>query len=145
MKNQGTAASRRLYFRLQRTASRLRAVADVRCREAAGVSAAQAGALLVIASEEGSSQRRIAELLEQRETAVTTMIDRLEERGLVERRLSGTDGRAWAVHLTDAGRRAVSAIHTELRELNRSLDEALGPRVDAFADALSDIEETCGP
>jgi DNA-binding MarR family transcriptional regulator len=131
-----SAEGRRIYFRLQVAAARVKTLADRRCRAAVGVSAAQAGALFAIASEPGASQRRIADALAQRESAVKTMVDRLAAAGFVERRPSATDARVWEVHLTEAGRTALDRIKRELRSLNGELEAALGGEVDRFADAL---------
>ena len=45
--------------------------------------------------------------------SITVAIDRLEKRGLVERRAHGTDRRARIVHLTMAGKRLITRIYAE--------------------------------
>jgi MarR family 2-MHQ and catechol resistance regulon transcriptional repressor len=45
--------------------------------------------------------------------SITVAIDRLEKRGLVERRAHGTDRRARIVHLTKAGRKLITRIYGE--------------------------------
>jgi MarR family transcriptional regulator, negative regulator of the multidrug operon emrRAB len=57
---------------------------------------------------------------------VVRLADRLERRGLVERRRSDRDGRAVALQLTRAGRRAA--------------DEALAARADAIGTALGALQ-----
>lgn len=44
--------------------------------------------------------------------SITTAVDRLEERGLVERREHSTDRRARIVHLTKQGRRLITRVYT---------------------------------
>jgi MarR family transcriptional regulator, 2-MHQ and catechol-resistance regulon repressor len=45
--------------------------------------------------------------------SITVAIDRLEKRGLVERRAHGTDRRARIVHLTKEGRKLITGIYAE--------------------------------
>jgi MarR family 2-MHQ and catechol resistance regulon transcriptional repressor len=45
--------------------------------------------------------------------SITVAIDRLEKRGLVERRAHGTDRRARIVHLTIEGRKLITRIYGE--------------------------------
>ena len=43
--------------------------------------------------------------------SITVAVDRLESKGLVERRASGTDRRAKIVHLTKAGRQLIARVY----------------------------------
>lgn len=45
--------------------------------------------------------------------SITAAVDRLETRGLVERRAHGTDRRARIVHLTKAGRKLIESAYAE--------------------------------
>src|SRR5437870_8935775 len=45
--------------------------------------------------------------------SITVAVDRLEKRGLVERRAHGTDRRARIVHLTKAGRKLITHIYAD--------------------------------
>ena len=45
--------------------------------------------------------------------SITAAVDRLEQRGLVERRAHGTDRRARMVHLTTEGRKLITRIYRE--------------------------------
>src|SRR5438128_4875274 len=45
--------------------------------------------------------------------SITVAVDRLEQKGLVERRAHGTDRRARIVHLTKAGRKLITRIYAE--------------------------------
>ena len=45
--------------------------------------------------------------------SITVAVDRLETRGLVERRAHGTDRRARIVHLTKAGRRLITRVYAD--------------------------------
>lgn len=45
--------------------------------------------------------------------SITVAVDRLESKGLVERRASGTDRRARIVHLTKAGRELIARVYAD--------------------------------
>src|SRR5436190_9189819 len=45
--------------------------------------------------------------------SITVAVDRLETKGLVERRAHGTDRRARIVHLTNSGRRLITRIYAD--------------------------------
>ena len=57
--------------------------------------------------------------------AITQRLDRLEEKGLITRERSDTDGRAVVVTLTDAGRAALDAALPDHLETERRLLEGL--------------------
>jgi len=80
-----------------------------------GISGAQWGVLRVLrrAQEEGRDGLRLTDLgnrLLVRPPSVTTVVDRLERQGLVERRASTTDRRAKTVSLSPAGQELVGRI-----------------------------------
>ncbi len=87
---------------------------------------AHAGALRVLALEEGISQRALADRLGLSPSRLVGLLDHLEARGLVQRRSDSGDRRNHALHLTDAGTdmlRAVGRIAAEHQAaLCRSLD-----------------------
>lgn len=90
----------------------------------------QARVLTMISMKEGINQKDLAFLLGIRPQTLGELLQKLEERGLVERAKSETDGRAIEVTLTEAGR----AHAAEIAE-RRALAAA-----DIFA-ALSDDEK----
>jgi MarR family transcriptional regulator, organic hydroperoxide resistance regulator len=114
-----------LYHRLQLAAAHMRAHADRMGMQAAGVSAAQAGALLVVAAKPGATQRAVAQALGQGESAFNTMATRLVAAGLVQRRDDPQDPRAWALHLTPKGEVALAHIQTGLQAMNQRIAQAL--------------------
>lgn len=64
----------------------------------------QARVLTMVALQEGINQKDLAFLLGIRPQTLGEMLSKLEERGLVQREKSQTDGRAIEVRLTDEGR-----------------------------------------
>lgn len=108
-----------LYFRLNLAAHRLRVLADQHLLDAAGITAAQAGVLLIVAdAAEPVRQRDLARLLRQRESAVTTMVERLVQAGFVARERPPGDARAWLIVLTPAGEQALAAVRAATGALN---------------------------
>ncbi|WP_410587832.1 MarR family winged helix-turn-helix transcriptional regulator [Amycolatopsis sp. lyj-23] len=115
----------RLFFLLQQAAHRLRVAADRRCLAAAGITTAQLGALFAV-GEGGSTQRDVAERLGQRESAVTAMVARLAEAGLVAKEPHPREHRAVVLRLTAAGEEALVRVAPEGQEFNARLLAVLG-------------------
>lgn len=137
------AGRERLYHLLQTAAHRLKTRADRDSQGVAGVTAAQAAVMFVIARERATTQRRVAEQLKLNESAVTGMVGRLMEAGFVSRAPSPTDGRAWTVTLTPAGEAALDRFRVNLEALNADITAALGGEAEVarFADGLRAILE----
>ncbi|WP_068878643.1 MULTISPECIES: MarR family winged helix-turn-helix transcriptional regulator [unclassified Phenylobacterium] len=137
------AGRERLYHLLQTAAHRLKTRADRDSQGVAGVTAAQAAVMFVIARERATTQRRVAEQLKLNESAVTGMVGRLMEAGFVSRAPSPTDGRAWTVTLTSAGEAALDRFRVNLDALNAEITAALGgeAEVTRFAAGLRAILE----
>ncbi len=92
------------------------------------VSVAEAHAMMELAREGGPLlQKEVAARLRLEKSTVSRLVGLLEGRGWVERRRSPTDGRAFEVGLTEAGRRAA--------------DEIAGARRAKFARVLEAIPE----
>jgi MarR family transcriptional repressor of emrRAB len=93
----------------------------------ADVSGSDAAALVTLRNyAEGEPLHLLRRALTLSQPGVVRLADRLERRGLVERRRSERDGRSVGLVLTSAGRRAA--------------DAALAARADAIAAALEELE-----
>jgi MarR family transcriptional regulator for hemolysin len=101
---------RDLLFLLNDVARLLRVDADKRAR-AQGMTRAQWGILIWLERQPGISQKELAELLEVEPITVARLVDRLEARGMVERRPDPRDRRIWRLHLSEPA-------HLMLREIN---------------------------
>ena len=75
-----------------------------------GLTPAQAGVLRIVGMEPGCSQQYLARQLGLVPSRLVTMIDELQDDGLVERRRNETDRRVYALHLTPGGRRRLGEI-----------------------------------
>lgn len=89
-----------------------------------GVTGPQRLALRVIGRFPGATPSELASLLSLHRSTVTGIVQRLEERGLVRRVQSSSDGRSVQLHLTAAGKRVdkprkATVEHTIERVLSR--------------------------
>lgn len=133
----------RVFLLLQQAAHRLRIWADRRCVELAGVTTAQVGALFALHDAPGSTQRELAAALGQRESAVTAMVRRLLESGLVSRHPSPDDHRAHLLTLTPAGEATLATVRPIVAEFNAMLRRVLGADGPAaLATALRALRDT---
>jgi len=98
-------------FLLHDVARLIRVDADKRAR-AHGMTRAQWGILIWLERQAGLSQKELAEILEVEPITVARLIDRLEARGMVERRPDPKDRRIWRLHLC-------ASAHPVLREIDR--------------------------
>jgi DNA-binding MarR family transcriptional regulator len=74
-----------------------------------GIHPGQAMCLRAVARHDGLSQRELADALFVGAPTVTTMLQRMERHGMVERRPDPGDQRVTRVHLTAEGRRRAAA------------------------------------
>ena len=102
---------RDLLFLLHDVARLIRVDADKRAR-AHGMTRAQWGILAWLERQPGLSQKELSEILEVEPITVSRLIDRLEARGMVERRPDPKDRRIWRLHLR-------APAHPVLREIDR--------------------------
>ena len=69
----------------------------------------------------GTSQREIAQISRTSAASVSSMLQGLERRGLVERRADGADVRVKRVFATDEGAELVAGFDVEMREANDTI------------------------
>jgi DNA-binding MarR family transcriptional regulator len=92
------------------------------------ISPAQYSVLVVIGTNRGLSQSDLADCLGIERARLVRLLDRLEKRGLTERKASATDRRTHALHLTKAGQKLLRRAN-ELADLHEArLVEKLGPQ-----------------
>jgi DNA-binding MarR family transcriptional regulator len=96
----------------------------------AGLSSQRYDLMLMIRSAGELRVTELCDLLQLQQTAVTQLVKRTEEAGLIERRPSPADGRVWLLRLTAAGEERLMSVIASLREEGDALSEALS-RVDA--------------
>lgn len=87
----------------------MRTVFDRRVRDL-GLTRAQWLALTRLDRRPGASQSELADMMEIEKAPAGRIVDRLEEKGWVERRAEPTDRRVNRIYLTDRGQRVHAAI-----------------------------------
>jgi DNA-binding MarR family transcriptional regulator len=131
---------RDLLVLLHDVARLLRIRFDQRAREH-GATRAQWVILVRLERQPGLSQIELANMLEVEPITVARLVDKLEARGLVERRSDPNDRRIWRLHNLPAAQPVVSSI-THFREaVNEELLEGIAPEVrETLIDALLNMK-----
>lgn len=88
----------------------------MRVASVSGAHPAQMGCLMTIAKHEDTTQRELAEQLQIAPATLTTMLQRMEKAGIIERYADAADQRISRVRLTELGREKAhehARIHAE--------------------------------
>jgi DNA-binding MarR family transcriptional regulator len=125
----------RVPFLLYRTAQASHALANQMLAEI-GLTARQVGILTLITEREPMTQTGLGGELEVDRTTMVELLDKLEERGLVERRRHPADRRAFVIHPTGAG---LAAKEDAIRILDRQQAAFLEPLSQRDRGVLADL------
>lgn len=113
-----------------------------------GLSGAEFSSLLRISRSPGS-RLQMSDLAAQiglSTSGVTTLVERMRTRGLLQRSPDPRDGRAYVVTLTAAGTDLLTAVLREQQPIiDRCLIEPLGPDWAQFAHALARVRDVVEP
>jgi len=101
-----------------------------------GVNMAQSFILFCLLEKDGSTLSEIGNRAQIENSSLTTMVDKLERDGLVERRLCSQDRRVIRLHLTDKGRKMGEEILNLGTQLNNRFKSELGDISDDFMKGL---------
>jgi MarR family transcriptional regulator, lower aerobic nicotinate degradation pathway regulator len=83
-----------------------------------GITSPQWAAIRALHECPGVEQAKLAELIAYDRSTIGTMLDRLEAKGLVERRSDAADRRLKRLHLTAAGAALFDALHQRVRSVS---------------------------
>ncbi|MGH7152572.1 MAG: MarR family winged helix-turn-helix transcriptional regulator [Acetobacteraceae bacterium] len=137
-----TEFQRDLLFLLHDVARLLRVDADKRAR-AHGMTRAQWAILIWLERQPGITQKELAELLEVEPITVARLIDRLEARGMVERRPDPKDRRIWRLHLRAPALPMLREIERQRAEITRMLATGITQScLDATTESLLTMKAT---
>ena len=112
-----------------------------------GLSPAQYNTLRILrgAGPTGLPCSEVGERMINRDPDITRMLDRLERRGLVQRRREGKDRRVITTRITPAGLQLVNRLDRPIQQLHRSLLGSLGEsRLKSLLRVLDGIREAAG-
>lgn len=133
---------RDLLFLLHDVARLLRVDADKRAR-VHDMTRAQWGILIWLERQPGICQKELSELLDVEPITVARLIDRLQARGMVERRPDPRDRRIWRLHLREAAYPMLREIATQRAEITRMLTNGIDHKtLDAMTEALLRMKAT---
>jgi DNA-binding MarR family transcriptional regulator len=90
-----------------------------------GVTPGQFGVLTLIGSNPGASQSTIAKAIGVERSTMVAVIDGLQARGLVDRRVSETDKRSYALMLTAEGAALTTRVRKRVRTHERRIAAGL--------------------
>ena len=135
-----SAKPHRLIYKLSLAQHRLLKSADMAFKEAGGISTAQLALLFVLEKEPGASPKEASERLGVNASAITGLISRMEDAGLVRRQPSSDDQRAIHLYATTSGLAKAAAARPALARLNARLASDFTEReiatVARFLDAI---------
>lgn len=131
-----------LLFLLHDVARLLRLEADKRARSN-GMTRAQWVMLIWLERRPGLSQKELAELLEVEPITVARLVDRLEARGMVERRADPADRRIWRLHLLPAAEVELGEVARHRAEMVALVSTGLDPaRIATMTEGLARMKST---
>lgn len=107
-----------------------------------GVNMAQSFILFCLLENDGSTLSEIGSRAQIENSSLTTMVDKLERDGLVERRLCSQDRRVIRLHLTEKGRKMGQEILGMGTQLNNRFKNELGDISEDFMKGLQIISNT---
>lgn len=116
---------RRLFFMLDRTHTQLAKAADAHLAERSHVGTSQAAVLIYLGYHDNCRLTELAEGVGRNNSAITGLVSRMEEAGLVARGKSSEDGRTKTVSLTSAGWTVRETVMNDFRLFNEKLVKGL--------------------
>lgn len=133
---------RDLLFLLHDVARLLRVDADKRARQH-GMTRAQWAILIWLERQPGLSQKELSEILEVEPITVARLIDRLEARGMVERRPDPRDRRIWRLHLLSPAHDVLQEIDDQRADMTRFVTAGIDDKsIEIMTEALMRMKAT---
>ncbi len=133
---------RDLLFLLHDVARLLRVESDKRAR-LHGMTRAQWAILIWLERQPGISQKELSEILEVEPITVARLIDRLEARGMVERRPDPRDRRIWRLHLLRPARDVLHEIDDHRADMTRMVTAGIDEdSIEIMIEALMRMKAT---
>lgn len=133
---------RDLLFLLHDVARLLRVDADKRARQH-GMTRAQWAILIWLERQPGLSQKELSEILEVEPITVARLIDRLETRGMVERRPDPRDRRIWRLHLLPPACEVLGEIEKQRADMTHMVSAGINENsIEIMTEALMRMKAT---
>ncbi|GAA6181379.1 MarR family transcriptional regulator [Shimia sp. NS0008-38b] len=120
--------------------------ADKKTQQVAGLSSTQLGVLLFLSRRDGQTATELAKSLSVRKSSLSGLIDRMEERGLVQRKKDLEDRRVVRIYLQAAALDLLQRTMPVVRHINRQMlapfDEAEVAIIARFLRHVAENAET---
>ncbi len=108
-----------------------------------GLTPRQLAVLMTVAQNEGLSQTGLVDRTGIDRSTLADIVRRMQRKGLLQRRRTREDARAYAVKLTDEGRRVLRTAEPLAKKVDeRILDALSGKQREQFIDDLLAIVDT---
>lgn len=117
-----SAKKTRLFFKLQLASHLMQKIADRELSAKTRLTTPQMAVLSLLANGEAITQRQISIALRQNESAVTSMVTRLERLEYLTRRKSKTDRRSWELKITEKGLSSLEATKKPFGKINKLIE-----------------------
>lgn len=135
----------RFYYLLNVAQHALRRSAERACQEHLGITAVQLGALFVVSQSPECTQRELARALALKESAITGLVKRMVDSGLLIRKVSERDARARVLSLSTRGRALTKRARPLMTEMNQRLGQGYTEReLAVVARFLGDVQARFG-
>ena len=112
---------RRLYYKLNQAQHLLSKRVDAELAGALGIKTAQLGAVFFLLEHDGCMLKEISAGLGLNNSAITTLVVRMEKGGLLTRESCSVDGRSYRIHLTNKAKSIGQKAIPVAKELNSML------------------------
>ena len=114
-------ADRRLYYKLNQAQHLLTKLMDAELASALGIKTVQLGAVFFLLEHDGCMLKEISAGLGLNNSAITTLVVRMEKGGLLTRESCSVDGRSFRIHLTNKAKSIGQKAIPVAKELNSML------------------------
>jgi DNA-binding MarR family transcriptional regulator len=118
----------RLFHLMSLAQHRLLKAVDAACKDALDISSTQLGVLFILEKHPGALLKEVSEQLGINASAITALIGRMEDAGLIRRQGSAEDGRSVHLFVTANGLAKSSAAKPILARLNARLTSDFSER-----------------
>ena len=134
---------KRLFFKFNKVQKVMFKHIENEVKNRLGITPVQMGVLFYLLGNDGCNLKDISKELDQNNSAITTLVERMEKNGLLLKKASETDGRAFQVFATEKGRQIGKKGLPLIAEFNKRVAEKVsGEELDAVHSFLDKALET---
>ena len=134
---------RRLYYKLNQAQHLLSKRVNAELAYTLGIKTAQLGAVFFLIDHDGCMLKELSAGLGLNNSAITTLVIRMEEAGLLTRESCSVDGRSYRIYLTKKAKSIGQKAIPMTKELNKRMTQGFtGKEIDTvirFLDSITSI------